>query len=798
MQTDLYSLKKELIKKEFSRMNDMQFRAMTSTKGPLLVLAGAGSGKTTVLVNRIAYLIKYGDAYNVESTPEIDEEQQTQINDYLCGDSDDAPFIKQWRTPAVMPWQILAITFTNKAANELKERLCDKIPEGGEDIWASTFHSTCAKILRRYGERLGFSSHFTIYDTDDTKRVIKDCLKRLNIDEKTLSVREIISEISKAKDSLIDYDEYKTCCGQDFRKKQLAAVYEMYEKALKANDAMDFDDLIVNTVQLLEQNEDVLDYYQEKFRYIMVDEYQDTNHAQYVLVKMLADKYKNICVVGDDDQSIYRFRGATVENILTFEKQYKDAKTIRLEQNYRSTGNILNAANEVISNNQKRKGKQLWTASGDGKKVRVHTSIVESAEAKYVAENILKNVLDGGAYSDNAVLYRLNALSGTIEKTFARMAIPYKIVGGMRFYDRKEVKDMMSYLCVINNPADNLRLKRIINVPKRGIGDTTIANAELIANQIGESMFYVISHADEFEKLRRSAAKLKEFANIISELIELADELSPSDLYDQVLQISGYVISLENSDEDNTDRIDNVYEISTMLKQYEEETDEPSLSEYLEEVALITDLDDYDENADKVVMMTIHTAKGLEFPNVFLIGMEEGIFPGMRAVTESDIEEERRLAYVAITRAKQSLTVTDTASRMLYGMTNHNKPSRFVGELPDECVDADKDRMVQQRESYGSFVSRGSRNDLSSSSFGGSTQSSASQRFKNMQTRTISQQQKKPTQTFAAGERVRHKAFGEGLIINATKMGNDYMLEIAFDTVGTKKIMANFAGVQKI
>lgn len=796
MQTDLYTLKKELIKKEFSRMNDMQFKAMTAVKGPLLVLAGAGSGKTTVLVNRIAYLIKYGDAYNAEYTPEIDEEQRSLINDFLCGDCDDAPYIKQWRSPAVMPWHILAITFTNKAASELKERLCAKIPEGGDDIWASTFHSTCAKILRRYCERLGFSSHFTIYDTDDTKRVIKDCLKRLNIDEKNLSVREIISEISNAKDSLIDYNTYKQSVGQDYRKKQIGAVYEMYEKALKANDAMDFDDLIVNTVLLFEQNEDVLEYYQDKFRYIMVDEYQDTNHAQYVLVKMLADKYKNICVVGDDDQSIYRFRGATVENILTFEKQYSNAVTIRLEQNYRSTGNILNAANEVIANNQKRKGKHLWTASGEGKAVRVHTSADESAEAKFIAENILKNVLDGGAYSDNAVLYRLNALSGTIEKTFARMAIPYKIVGGMRFYDRKEVKDMMSYLCVINNPSDNLRLKRIINVPKRGIGDTTVANAELIANQIGESMFYVLSHADEFEKLRRSANKLKDFAEMIGELIDLSSDLSPSDLYELVLQKSGYVISLENADEDNTDRIDNVYEIATMLKQYEEETDEPSLSEYLEEVALITDLDDYDENADKVVMMTIHTAKGLEFPNVFLMGMEEGIFPGMRAVTESDIEEERRLAYVAITRAKSMLTITDTASRMLYGMTNHNKPSRFVDELPKECVEADKDRIVQQRESYGSYANSGGYGDISSSSF--NTQSSSAQRFKNMQTRTISQQQKKPVQTFAAGERVRHKAFGDGMVINAVKMGNDYMLEVAFDTVGTKKIMANFAGVQKI
>lgn len=795
-----FELKRKLIEKEFSRMNNRQFESVITTKGPVLVLAGAGSGKTTVLINRIAYLIKYGDAYNCEDTPDITDEQRSEIEAYLSGQSENAPYIEQWRSPKIQPWQIMAITFTNKAAGELKERLCNKIENGGEEIWASTFHSTCARILRRYGERLGFSSHFTIYDSDDSKRTIKDCLKRLNIDEKTLPVREIMSEISNAKDSLIDSKHYYECVGQDYRKKLIAAVYEMYEDSLKKNDAMDFDDLIVNAVSLFEENEDVLEYYQNRFRYIMVDEYQDTNHAQYVLVKLLADKHKNICVVGDDDQSIYRFRGATVENILSFEKQYDNAKTVRLEQNYRSTSNILNAANEVISNNLNRKGKNLWTDSGDGEKVRVHTAYNESSEAKFVADTILKNVMNGAKYSDNAILYRLNSLSGTIEKTFARMAIPYKIIGGMRFYDRKEIKDMMSYLCVINNPADDLRLRRIINVPKRGIGETTVNNAAEIANQIGETMFYVISHADEYQKLQRSALKLKSFAAQMQELMDLADELTPSELYDEVLEKSGYIIALENDSEDQTERIENVHELSSMIQQYEEETDEPTLSEYLEEVALITDLDDYDEDADRVVMMTVHSAKGLEFPNVFLIGMEEGIFPGSRAVTDADIEEERRLAYVAITRAKRELVITNTTGRMLYGMTTHSRPSRFVDELPGECIITDKEKTDfsfggAKHGGYGSSMRSGSSESAAKSGMFGSS----ADKFRSMTgSNRISQQSSKPKIIFNSGDRVRHKVFGDGMVLNATKMGNDYMLEIAFDTVGTKKVMANFAGVTKI
>lgn len=782
-------------------MNDMQFKAVTTANGPLLVLAGAGSGKTTVLVNRIAYLIKYGNAYENVDTAEIDDDELCKVTSFINGDSDEVPYVEQWRSPKIQPWQILAITFTNKAANELKERLCAKIPEGGDDIWASTFHSTCAKIMRIYGELLGFTSHFTIYDTDDTKRTLKDCLKRLDIDEKNLPIREIMNEISNSKDSLIDSKEYLSAAGNDYRKKLIAAVYEMYEQTLLKNDAMDFDDLIVNTVKLLEQNEDVLQYYQNRFKYIMVDEYQDTNHAQYRLVSLLADGYKNICVVGDDDQSIYRFRGADVNIILSFEKHYDSAKTIRLEQNYRSTANILNAANEVIANNRYRKGKNLWTNSGNGKKVLVHTSLSESDEAKFVADNILKNVLSGSAYSDNAVLYRLNSLSGTLEKAFVRSGIPYKIIGGLRFYDRKEVKDIMSYLCVINNPNDDLRLKRIINEPKRGIGETTINNAIAIGNQLGESLFYVISHADEFDKLSRASAKLKSFAATMQELMDLSSTVAPSQLFDEVIAKSGYVAALEASAEDNRDRIDNVFEISTMLKQYEAETDEPSLSEYLEEVALITDIDDYDENADKVVLMTVHSAKGLEFPNVFLIGMEEGIFPGMRALTESDIEEERRLAYVAITRAKKELSITNTTTRMLYGMTSHNHPSRFVNELPDECIEREKPQISSS--SFGYSSRSGFSNSYSShSDFGGSYSSYSSsdeaKKFKAMTSKTVSEQKKTPSLTFTAGERVSHKVFGEGIVLNATKMGNDTLLEIAFDTVGTKKIMANFAGVTKL
>lgn len=784
-------------------MNDRQFEAVTTTKGPLLVLAGAGSGKTTVLVNRIAYLIKYGDSYNIDDEPEISEQERAAVCDYLDGRSETAPEIPAWRSPAVMPWQILAITFTNKAAAELKERLCNRI-SGGDQIWASTFHSTCAKILRFHAERIGYTSHFTIYDSDDTKRTIKDCLKRLNIDEKELPVREIMGEISRAKDELTDADTYAACVGGDYRKKLIASVFEMYERSLKSNGAMDFDDLIVNTVKLFEQNADVLEQYSDKFRYIMVDEYQDTNHAQYVLVKMLANKHKNICVVGDDDQSIYRFRGATVENILTFEEQYKNAKLIRLEQNYRSTGNILNAANTVIANNRRRKGKELWTDVGDGDKITVYTAADESREAKYVAESILKNVMNGCAYSDNAVLYRLNSLSLNIERAFAKSAIPYKVIGGLRFFDRAEIKDMMSYLCVINNPADSLRLRRIINVPRRGIGDTTINNAAAIADQIGESLFYVLSHANKFEKLSRTAAKLMEFARMMNELIDLSDALAPSELYEQLLEKSGYITALECADEDNTERIENIHELTSMLRQYEEATDTPSLSEYLEEVALITDIDDYDENADKVILMTVHSAKGLEFRNVFLIGMEEGIFPGTKCVSDDDIEEERRLAYVAVTRAKRDLTVSVTNRRMLYGMTNSNNPSRFVDELPERCVSRVRDPLCAA--SYGGLSGYGARGGSSfgrSSDFSfGKTQipsaSAPRSRAGGTFPRTVSQQSKAPRQIFAAGERVRHKAFGEGMVLNAVKMGNDYMLEIAFDTVGTKKVMANFAGIEKI
>ena len=779
-------LKRALIKKEFERMNDMQFKAVTTVNGPLLVLAGAGSGKTTVLVNRIANMIKYGNAYNTDTSPNLTQQEYDAAVRYINGQTDVAPDVDISEN-AVRPWQILAITFTNKAAGELKERLCDKI-DGGDEIWAGTFHSTCSKILRRYADRIGYSSRFTIYDSDDQKRIVKQCLKSLSIDEKILTPKSVISEISNSKDSLVTPAEYIEQAGYDYRKKQIAAVYKLYQETLASNDAMDFDDLIVNTVRLFSENEDVLEYYQNKFRYIMVDEYQDTNHAQYMLVRTLASKHQNICVVGDDDQSIYRFRGATIENILQFESQYKNAVTIRLEQNYRSTSYILNAANGVIARNKGRKGKTLWTANNGGEPITLYTAESETEEARYIADIILQNVKNGARFSDHAVLYRMNAQSGTVENVFARSGILYKVIGGLRFYDRKEIKDVLSYLQFISNPDDDLRLTRIINEPKRGIGDTSLNHAQNIANEMSLSLFEVISHADEYAALSRASGKMKEFAGIMTELINAADDMPVSELFSLMLEKTGYLAALKAQGIEAEDRVKNVTELSTAIVHYEEQSDEPSLQEYLEEIALITDLDNYDTEADRVVMMTLHSAKGLEFPHVFLVGMEEGIFPGNQSIFAGDaeMEEERRLAYVGITRAKQSLTVTSAFSRMLFGTTNHNRRSRFVEEIPPECV---VDKTPKRKPTSDIDAPR-------RGSYGGAAQ------FKNMvfsakpQSRT--QVPKNAGIEFSAGERVHHKSFGDGTVLSVRKMGNDSLLEIAFDTVGTKKVMANFAGITKI
>ena len=766
---DFIELRKQVIKKYFGRMNDKQFEAVTTVKGPLLILAGAGSGKTTVLVNRIANIIKFGDAYSSTFIPEVTDEMIKSGEEYLNGVTDFVPDNYFAVSPA-KPWQILAITFTNKAASELKERIGLKLTDGAEDIWAGTFHSVCGKILRRNAELIGHTSHFTVYDTDDQRRLMKQIMKSNNIDEKLVSHKSVLSAISHAKDKLISPDEFMQSAGSDFRKQTVARLYRIYQKRLKDADAMDFDDMIVKTVDLLQNNEDVLRYYTNKFRYVMVDEYQDTNYAQYALVSLLASGNNNLCVVGDDDQSIYRFRGATIENILNFEDEYRNAKTIRLEQNYRSTSNILNAANAVIKNNRGRKGKNLWTDKKGGEKIKVFTADDERGEARFVADRILENVKDGAKFSDHAVLYRMNAQSNAMENVFARSGIAYKIVGGNKFYDRKEIKDVIAYLQLINNNSDDLRLRRVINEPKRGIGDTTVNNAAQIAAELGISLFDVFKNADEYAALSRAALKLKDFCRVIDELTKAAEEISISELFELMLDKTGYRAALELEGDDGLERLENVKELETNIAQYEEETEESSLSDFLEQIALISDIDSYEKSDDRVVLMTVHSAKGLEFDNVFLVGMEEGVFPGNQSVYAGpeEIEEERRLAYVAITRAKKRLTVTNSYTRMIFGTTNRNMPSRFLKEIPEELC-----------------------------SFGGTNYSVPTVKtdygYSAKPMRSAHTAAAKADCNFTAGQRVHHKTFGDGLIITVTPMAGDSMLEIAFDTVGTKKLMAGYA-----
>ncbi len=787
---DFLSLRKKLIEKDFGGMNDRQFEAVTTVNGPLLVLAGAGSGKTTVLVNRIANLVKYGDAYLSDEIPFYTEADIKEANNYLSGLTDNL-ISGAFSVNAPRPWEILAITFTNKAAGELKSRICAKLGENGNSIWAGTFHSVCGKILRVNAERAGYTSHFTIYDTDDQKRVMKEIMKSEGIDEKMFPVRSVLSAISNAKDSLISPEEFEKNTGSDYRMQKIAILYKEYQKRLKSADAMDFDDMITETVNMFKKNPELLKYYQNKFKYIMVDEYQDTNHAQYVLVNLLSRAHKNLCVVGDDDQSIYRFRGATIENILNFEDDYDNAKTIRLEQNYRSKANILNAANHLISNNKGRKGKNLWTDKGDGDLINVHTATDEREEAKYVANKILENVKNGGKFSQNAVLYRMNAQSAAVENVFARSGISYTVIGGHRFYDRKEIKDVLAYLCVINNFADNLRLKRIINEPKRGIGDTTVNNAAAIAESLGLSLFEVFKNAEDYPTISRAAVKLKEFCAMIENLALLAESESISTLVETMLDKTGYMDSLIiDTSPDAIDRKANVEEFVSTVVAYENENEEPSLSGFLEEIALVTDIDALNSSEDRTVMMTIHSAKGLEFDNVFLVGLEEGIFPGMQSIYggAAEIEEERRLAYVAVTRAKQKLTITNTSSRMLYGSTTRNLPSRFLNEIPTEYRN---DTCDVQRSFFGSTSSASGHNDSFAPrqaaksnpvSFGSSS-------FKKAQTASVS---------YSAGQCVMHNTFGKGMIIKATPMGSDTLLEIAFDNVGTKKLMANFAKLKTL
>lgn len=739
------------IKKNFSHMNSMQQQAVFSTEGPLLILAGAGSGKTTVLVNRIAYILQSG----------------------LC-----------------KPWQILAITFTNKAAGELKERICNAVPEGGADIWAATFHSTCARILRRYGDRIGYTSHFTVYGTDDQKRLIKDIMKQLNYDEKVIPVKSAISEISKAKDKMLTPEEMLKEAGYDNRKASIAKIFEIYQSRLKTADAMDFDDMLCNTVLLFEKCPEILEYYQNQFKYIMVDEYQDTNKVQYKFVSMLAAKYGNICVVGDDDQSIYKFRGATIENILSFENTFKGAKIIRLEQNYRSTQNILNAANEVISNNTMRKGKTLWTENEEGDKIEVRTNETERDEAAFIAKTILDGVADGRKFSDYAVLYRTNAQSNAIEQALSRSGVPHRIIGGHRFYDREEIRDMVAYLQVINNPHDDVRLSRIINVPKRSIGAKTVSTAADIAAGLGESIYTVIKDADSYPQLSRAAAKLKEFVQLIDGFIEAeqSGDYSLAELYNLIIEHTNYTTYLKNEKENPDVRIENIEELSSNIIKFEEDyAEEAELSAFLEEISLQTDIDNYDADADTCVMMTLHSAKGLEFPVVFITGMEDGIFPSIASIMNpEELNEERRLAYVGITRAKQKLYLTKTRSRMLFGSTTYNKVSRFVNEIPDNLL----------------YFTGDKKTFASGLSLGGSDKVAVGSSAKPSYTVGSFSAYKKPAVqsgvVYNVGDSVLHKVFGKGMVMKAEKMGNDTMLEIAFDKAGTKTLMANFSKMEKI
>ena len=722
----------------YDNLNARQMEAVMHKDGPLHVLAGAGSGKTTVLIARVAKLIESG----------------------------------------VRPWNILTITFTNKAADELKNRLITKLGMDAAEVFASTFHSMCVRILRRDAELLDLPKSFTIYDADDSLRVVKKCLKNLGMEEKQFPPKPLLGSISHAKEKLQDPQDLADLADRngDYRMKVTARVYAAYQKELHEAGALDFDDLLCETVRLFKTHPEVLEYYQNRWEYIMVDEYQDTNHVQYMLVALLAKKNKNLCVVGDDDQSIYKFRGATIENILSFERQFPGALVVRLEQNYRSTQNILSAANEVIAHNTERKGKNLWTSNGDGSKITVRRCIDEDREAEFIADKVLEGIGKGAKYSDFAVLYRMHAQSNSLEKAFMRAGVPYKIIGGLRFYERKEIKDLLAYMSVIENPADNLRLERIINEPKRGIGATTLAAAEHISDVTGMSLFEVFEHADEYADIYKKSAVLKDFTDMIKSLGETAEDFDAESFFDELCEKTGYTEMLHAQGLEGETRLENVGELKTNLMKYQAEAENAELSGFLEEVALYTDLDRMEES-ESVLMMTLHSAKGLEFENVFVIGAEEGVFPGMQAIYDmTEMEEERRLAYVGITRAKKNLYLTAAASRMIFGQTNHNRLSRFAEEIPEAYKDfRDESESRRRNVSYHFEETSGGKVHIE---------------------KTYSEAPKSGD-TYRAGDAVWHKVFGKGTVLSAKAMSGDTLIEIAFEKVGTKKLMANFAKLKK-
>lgn len=733
----------------YDTLNTEQREAVFHTEGPVLILAGAGSGKTRVLTHRIAYLI---------------EEK------------------------GVNPWNIMAITFTNKAAGEMRERVDKIVGFGSESIWVSTFHSSCVRMLRRFIDRLGFDTNFTIYDTDDQKTLMKDICKRLDIDTKVYKERAILAAISKAKDELIGPEEYEMNVMGDFSKRKLALAYKEYQKELKKNNALDFDDLIMKTVELFQACPDVLEYFQERFKYIMVDEYQDTNTAQFKFVSLLAGKYRNLCVVGDDDQSIYKFRGANIGNILGFENVFADAKVVRLEQNYRSTQNILNAANQVIQNNMERKRKTLWTENEEGEKLHFRQFMNAYEEAEYIVGDISKKVREHDAqYRDIAILYRTNAQSRLFEEKFLMANIPYKLVGGVNFYARKEIKDLLAYLKTVDNARDDLAVRRIINVPKRGIGATTLTRVQDYAVSQGMSFYDALKEADSISTLGRAAAKVEPFVTFIQTLRSKAEYLSPSELLKDIIENTGYVKELEaEGTEEAEARIENIDELITKVVSYEEENEEPTLSGFLEEVALVADIDSVDGDDNQVLLMTLHSAKGLEFPFVYLAGMEDGIFPSYMTITSDDpteIEEERRLCYVGITRAMRDLTLTCAQQRMIRGETQYNKVSRFIKEIPRELVELGRE-----------FKEKKPMDIPMPTSFRQMKQAFKQPAFVPKQFEV----KKADGLDYTVGDTVKHIKFGTGVVTAIVEGGRDYEVTVNFDKVGVKKMFASFAKLKKV
>ncbi len=736
------------IQDKINSLNPMQKQAVLTTEGPLLLLAGAGSGKTRVLTHRIAYLIEQG----------------------------------------VRPFNILAITFTNKAAREMKERVAAITPQG-DQVWVSTFHSTCVRILRREIDKIGYSSRFSIYDASDSERLIKDILKENNISEKSYSPKMIAAEIGSQKDQMKTPVDYLKAVEKDFRQRKIAEIYAIYQDRLKENNALDFDDLIFKTVELFNKRPDVLDKYQERFRYIMVDEYQDTNGAQYQLIRLLAEKYNNLCVVGDDDQSIYGWRGADISNILNFEKDFKNTTVIKLEQNYRSTGAILDAANAVIKNNRARKAKALWTEAEEGNKLKFHNAAGDREEAKYICSVIDEGIADGKSYSDFAVLYRNNALSRAIEEQLVRSGIPYRLFGGTRFYDRMEIKNVLSYLKVLNNPNDDIALKRIINVPKRSIGDTTVAKILEYAAENGISFYMALCGYEKIDSLStRAKTALERFISLLNDLSIDAEELSAADLIEKVVEETGYKAELEAANTDEArGRLENIDELVNKAVDYEENNDEAGLSQFLEEVALVADVDGFTEDQDTVVLMTLHSSKGLEFDTVFIAGFEESIFPGFRAMQDGtgiEMEEERRLCYVGITRAKKQLYLTAAKNRMQHGQRVYNMPSRFLKEIPSRFIERSEDGLTVTKAEGGFSFGRPKSN----------VPPAAKKPLNPYRMPTP----KNVVLDYTVGDRVKHIKFGIGQVTDMTPAGADYEITVNFDNVGSKKLMSRFANLKKL